>query len=656
MSYSGNEIRVLKGLEPIKLRPGMYTRTENPLHIIQEVLDNATDEALGGHASEIEVTYFLDGSVQVKDNGRGVPVEDHPTEGMPTVQVVYTKLHAGGKFDKTNANSSYRFSGGLHGVGTTVTNALSTRFEVTVWRDKAEHFMAFESGEVATPLKQIKAWPAKQTGTQVRAWPDAKYFDSGKVPVKELERIVRNKAALLPGVSLHYKQEISDGEFETRTYLYEEGITQYLKQQLQDEFDPNLAFACERYMAQGENEEFVEGEGAQVALAFMEEGKTIYRESFVNLIPTALGGTHEAGLKEAIFQSVRNYVDQTSMLPKGIKLTSDDVNARVSFVLAAKVIDPTFQGQTKERLNSRTAVKLVSLSIKSAFDLWLGDHPDAAKRIAELAIQNAVSRQKKAQKVERKKSTGPTLLPGKLSDCESNDPTETELYIVEGDSAGGSAKMGRNKDYQAILPLRGKVQNVWEVETDRILANKELHDISVALCVDPHTTVQAGDISNLRYHKVCILSDADVDGSHIQALLLCMFYKHFPALVAKGHVYVAQPPLYRVDAPAQGKNKPARKFYCIDEQERDSVLDKLDLEGIKRDKISISRFKGLGEMNAEQLWDTALNPDTRRLLQMQTDEFDGQTEADLAMLMKKSESTERRQYMENKGDAIDAEM
>jgi len=644
-SYNESSIRVLKGLEPVRQRPGMYTRTENPLHIIQEVIDNAADEALAGFCKRIDVTIHADGSITVQDDGRGIPVGMHPEENAPVAELVFTRLHAGGKFEKHSADGAYAFSGGLHGVGVSVTNALSTRLELTVWRDAGQYEMAFEQGEVVSALQKTADVPKRQTGTRVRVWPEPRYFDSVHVPMAELVRLLRSKAVLLPGISVTLTHEKSG---ETQTWQFKQGLTEYLAQEIADQTLIVPVFSGEQF-AQDDDESFALGEGAQWVVAWTEDGAP-FRESYVNLIPTPAGGTHEAGLREGLFNAVKAFAELHSLLPKGTRLLPEDVFCRVSFVLSAKVLDPQFQGQIKERLNSRDAVRLVSGFVRSALELWLHQHVEYGKKLAELAIKQAQARTRAAQKVEKRKSSGVAVLPGKLTDCESTDLERTELFLVEGDSAGGSAKMGRDKSFQAILPLRGKVQNAWEIDRDRLFANNEIHDISVAIGVDPHGPGDDPDLSGLRYGRICILSDADVDGSHIQVLLLTLFFKHFPKLIEKGHVYVAKPPLYRVDVPAQGK-RPVRKFYCLDDGELQALLDKLRQEGVRDGSWSIGRFKGLGEMSPEQLWETTMNPDTRRLLKVSYGELGfSQTVEMFSMLMGKGESSQRRLWIEEKGN------
>ena len=656
--YSESSIRVLKGLEPVRQRPGMYTRTENPLHIIQEVIDNASDEALGGHGKNIFVTLHKDGSVSVEDDGRGIPVGLHPEEKVPTVEIVFTRLHAGGKFDK-GSGGAYAFSGGLHGVGVSVTNALSSKLEITVWRkdDKGNgvHTIAFSGGDLTSKLKSRAAGKEdKKSGTRVTVWPDPKYFDSPIIPIAELQRLLRSKAVLLPGVKVSFTQEKSG---DTQTWLYEQGLRGYLTEALSQSGSGETLitlFEGEQY-ASPDAEGFAEGEGAAWVVAWTEDGNVV-RESYVNLIPTPAGGTHESGLREGLFGAVKSFVEMHSLLPKGVKLLPEDVFARASFVLSAKVLDPQFQGQIKERLNSRDAVRLVGGYSRTSLELWLNQHVDYGKKLAELVIRQAQSRLRSAQKVEKKKSSGVAVLPGKLTDCESTDLTRNEIFLVEGDSAGGSAKMGRDKEFQAILPLRGKVLNAWETERDRLFANNEIHDIAVAIGVDPHGKNDTPDLSGLRYGRVCILSDADVDGSHIQVLLLTLFFRHFPKLIERGHIHIARPPLYRVDAPARGK-KPAQKIYALDSGELEAIEDKLRKDGVRDGAWSIARFKGLGEMSAEQLWETTMNPDTRRLLPVSLGELGLKASEDrFTMLMGKGEAAARRSWLEEHGNEVEADI
>ena len=648
--YGEASIRVLHGLEPVKQRPGMYTRTDSPLHIVQEVIDNAADEVLSGFGAHIDVTVHADGAVSVEDDGRGIPVGLHPEERAPVVEIVFTRLHAGGKFDK-RAGGAYSFSGGLHGVGVSVTNALSSKMDVTVWRDGKVHTIGFADGDVREPLRsRPRKAGEKASGTKVTVWPNAKYFDSAVVPVDEIERLLRSKAVLLPGTEVTLRIEKTGAEHRWR---YNGGLQEYLLTCLGGE--PLLPlFESEGYAA-ADDQTFAEGEGARWVLAWTEEGP-VARESYVNLIPTPAGGTHESGLREGMFNAVRAFIDAHGLLPKGVKLLPEDVYARASFVLTCKVLDPQFQGQIKERLNSRDAVRLVASFVKPQLEFWLNQNPEYGRKLAELVIRQAQARARASQRIEKKKGSAVAVLPGKLTDCESTDVERNELFLVEGDSAGGSAKMGRDKEFQAILPLRGKVLNTWEVERDRLFANAEVHDISVAIGVDPHGPDDEVDLSALRYGKVCILADADVDGAHIQVLLLTLFFRHFPRLIERGHVYVARPPLFRVDVPAHGK-RPARRVYCLDDDELDTTLEKLVDEGVREGSWSIARFKGLGEMSAEQLWETTMSPDTRRLLPIGLGDVDlVQTRATMTMLMGRAEAGSRRTWIEEHGDEVEADV
>jgi topoisomerase-4 subunit B len=649
-NYTEASIRVLHGLEPVKQRPGMYTRTDSPLHIVQEVIDNAADELLSGFGSHIDVVVNADGSISVDDDGRGIPVGMHPEEKAPVVEIVFTRLHAGGKFDK-RAGGAYSFSGGLHGVGVSVTNALSSRLDVTVWREGRLHTIAFADGDVIEPLSsRPRKSGDKASGTRVTVRPNVKYFDSAAVPMDELERLLRSKAVLLPGTEVSLRIEKTGVE---KRWRFDGGLQEYLLSCLGA--DPMLpVFESEGYAA-ADDPSFAEGEGARWALAWTEEGQ-VARESYVNLIPTPAGGMHESGLREGLFGAVRAFIEAHGLLPKGVKLLPEDVYSRVSFVLTCKVLDPQFQGQIKERLNSRDAVRLVASFVKPQLDIWLNQNPEHGRRLAEFVIHQAQARTRASQKVEKKKGSAVAVLPGKLTDCESTEIERNEVFLVEGDSAGGSAKMGRDKEFQAILPLRGKVLNTWEVERDRLFANAEVHDISVAIGIDPHGPNDEVDLAPLRYGKICILADADVDGSHIQVLLLTLFFRHFPKLIERGHIYVARPPLFRVDVPAHGK-RPARRIYCLDDDELDTTLEKLADDGVRDGAWSIARFKGLGEMSAGQLWETTLNPDTRRLLPVALGEADlVQTQSTMTLLMGRAEAQGRRAWIEEHGDEVEADI
>jgi topoisomerase-4 subunit B len=653
-TYDESSFRVLKGLEPVRERPGMYTRTDSPAHIIQEVIDNAADEALAGFAKHIHVALARDGSITVTDDGRGIPVGDHPEEKVPVVVLAFTRLHAGGKFDKKAGNGAYAFSGGLHGVGVAVTNALSHSVEVEVRREGKIHAVSFAEGGEKVSALAVLGECGRQTGTRVRVVPDPRYFDSPKVPQGELERLLRSKAVLLPGVKVTLAVEQADGKLAEKTWRYPEGLAGYLKEIAGEDQAVAPLFAAENY-AGADHESFAAGEGAAWAFGWWPENAP--SESYVNLIPTVAGGTHESGLRTGVFDAVKSFIEHHALLPRGVKLQQEDICGKMGFVLSARILDPQFQGQVKEKLNSREAVKLVAGMVRDPFEIWLNQHVEAGKAIAELAIKQALARQKNAQKVEKKKQSGVAVLPGKLSDCESTDISENELFLVEGDSAGGSAKMARNRETQAILPLRGKVQNSWEIEANRLFANNEIHDIAVALGIEPHAGTENVDLSNLRYGKLVIMSDADVDGAHIQTLLLTLFYRHFPALIARGHVYIAQPPLYRVDVPASGKKRPAKRLYALDEGELAAIKDRIQKEGIALDKIEVGRFKGLGEMNPEQLRETAMDPATRRVLPVfERGEAHDDTLKLFNLLMGKGEAAGRRAWMEARGHLAEADV
>lgn len=653
--YSESSIKVLKGLEPVKERPGMYTRTDSPTHICQEAIDNAADEALGGFASRIDVEIHEDGSLSVSDNGRGIPVGLHPEENVPVVELVFTRLHAGGKFNKTSGDGAYAFSGGLHGVGVSVTNALSRRLEVAVRREGREYSIAFAGGDVVEPLAETGKCPAKDSGTTLRIWPDARYFESPNYDIAEIERLLRAKAVLLPGVTVTLTRR-RNGLPETQTWHYPDGLEGYLKTLLDEQENILPLLTLQNHVSGSYHGDFADGEGVSCALTWLEEGR-ITTESYVNLIPTPAGGTHEAGLKQALFNAVSNFITHHNLLPRGVKIQSDDVFNRVAFVLSVRMLDPQFQGQTKDKLTNRDALKLVTALAGDPVELWLNQNLEAGKKIAELAIKQAQERMRSVKKIEKRKGSGISVLPGKLTDCESEDIRENELFLVEGDSAGGSAKLARDRNTQAILPLRGKVLNSFEVHRDQLFANTEIHDISVAIGVDPHGEGDNPDLSGLRYGKIAILSDADVDGSHIQVLLLTLFYRHFPELIRRGHIYVAQPPLFRVDVAAQGKKKNARKFYALDQTELEGILEKLRKEGLRENQFSISRFKGLGEMNPDQLKDTTMHPDTRRLLRVHIPEHSSEpTREVFVKLMGKGESAQRRSWMEAEGDKAELDI
>ncbi len=551
--YDESSVKKLRGIEPVQRLPGMYTRTADPTHIIQEAIDNAADEAYGAHADRIDVTLHRDGSVTVADNGRGIPVGLHPEEKIPTVQLVFTELHAGAKFSKTEADAAYKFSGGLHGVGVSVTNALSERLEVEVKREGSVHRIVFENGVVAEKLKRLRGCPAKEAGTSLRIWPNRKYFDSPKVSLPDLERIVRSKAVLLPGVQVVLNLE-GPKETTTRTWSYPEGMKGYLTELLAEAQPVADIFDGENYIQEANG--YAVGEGAGWAFAFVDEQKG-YGESYANLIPTPAGGTHEAGLRDGIFEAVKAFAEHHNMMPRGIRLMADDVWSRTVYFLSARVLEPQFHGQTKEKISNRDALKLVSSMVRDPFELWLNTHVEWGRRIADLVIRQAVERLRSVQKVERKKSSSVVILPEKLTDCEASNIAENELFLVEGDSAGGSAKQARDKRFQAVYKMRGKALNSWEVKRELLFSNAEIHDIAVAIGVDPHDPGAEPDLSGLRYGKIASMTDADVDGAHISVLLLTLFYRHFPKLIERGHIYVASPPLYKIDIPAQGK-RPAK--------------------------------------------------------------------------------------------------
>ena len=647
--YDESDFDVLEGLEPVRQVPGMYTRTKNPLHITQEVLDNAIDEAQNGHANKVSLTVHKDGGISVTDNGRGIPVGLHPKQGIPVVVLAFTKLHAGAKFRKGN---SYTFSGGLHGVGVSVTNALSHRLEVEVKREGKVHKVHFVDGDrEISPVEQTGECGPRTSGTKVRFWPNGKYFDSVNLPLGELEHLLRSKAMLLPGLTVSYVNEATGDE---KTWCYEEGLQAYLKERLEGLEQVGDAFKGEGRVQAADAEGVVAGDGASWAVAWTTEGGK--GESYVNLIPTPQGGTHEAGLRTGLFEALRDYCEHHALLPRGVTLQAEDVWSRANYVLSANIVHTQFQGQTKDKLTSREVVRVVASVVKDPFMQWLLAKPESAKKIAELVIKQATARMRSGKVVEKRKSSGVATLPGKLTDCQITDITRNELFLVEGDSAGGGCKTARDRVYQAILPLRGKVLNTWEVPRDMLFANQEVHDISVALGIDPHDAEAPESVlEGLRYGKVIILSDADVDGSHIQTLLLTLFFRHFPLLVAKGHVFIAKPPLFRVDAPAKGKGKPAQKIYCLTEQERDDTTTQLQRDGFRVEQLTISRFKGLGEMNADQLKDTVLSPDTRLLLPVSVNDVKSVNRI-FTLLMGKGESGARREWLEARGNEAEIDV
>ncbi len=619
--YTAESLEVLSGLDPVRRRPGMYTDTTRPNHLAQEVIDNAVDEALAGHANQVDVTLHRDGSLSVADNGRGMPVDIHPEYGQSGIEIILTKLHAGGKFSTKN----YEFSGGLHGVGISVVNALSNRVEVTVLRGGGQYQMHFEHGERVSELLVKEGFPKRQSGTLVRFWPDGKYFDSPKFAIKALTHNLKAKAVLSAGLKVTFTNEETG---ETLVWQFENGLVDYLK----DELQGRETVPIEPFTAHGQ----AERAACEFVLCWLAEGGETVQESYVNLIPTAQGGTHVNGLRTGTTDALREFCEMHNLLPRGLKLSAEDVWDGVNFILSLKFQEPQFSGQTKERLSSREAAPIVQNIAKDTFSLWLNKHPEVGTRLAEMAIERAGRRLKAAKKVERKKIVSGPALPGKLADCSGNTREESELFLVEGDSAGGSAKQARDRIFQAIMPLRGKILNTWEVSADEVLASQEVHDIAIAIGVDPGSD----DLSELRYGKVCILADADSDGLHIATLLCALFVKHFPALIEQGHLFVAMPPLYRVDV---GKEI----HYALDDEELQGILTK-----IKGKTPQITRFKGLGEMNPEQLRVTTMSPDTRRLVQLDLDDTHV-TSGLLDKLLAKKRSADRKIWLEEKGNLAD---
>ena len=623
--YTAEDIEVLTGLDPVRKRPGMYTDTTRPNHLAQEVVDNSVDEALAGHANKIDVTLYRDGSLSVADNGRGMPVDIHPEQGLPGVEVILATLHAGGKF----SNKNYQFSGGLHGVGVSVVNALSSKLEVTIRRDGQVYRMGFAGGDKVSDLTVVDSCGQRNTGTELRFLPDPKYFDTVKYSVSRLRHVLRAKAVLCAGLTVNFTDE-NNGE--TESWCYEDGLADYLRGTTTGwEVLPVTPFTGS-YSS--------ESEAVDWALQWLPDGGELTQESYVNLIPTTQGGTHVNGLRTGLLEALREFCEFRNLLPRGVKLAPDDIWEKCCFVLSSKLADPQFSGQTKERLSSREAAAFVSGVVKDAFSLWLNQHTEDAEQLAELCINNAQRRLKDSKKVARKRITAGPALPGKLADCSSGSPELSELFLVEGDSAGGSAKQARNREFQAIMPLRGKILNTWEVDSQEILASQEVHDISVALGIDP----AIDGLEALRYHKICILADADSDGLHIATLLCALFVRHFRPLVAAGHVYVAMPPLYRIDV---GKDV----YYALDEGEKRGLLDRIEAEK-KRGKVNVQRFKGLGEMNPIQLRETTMDPDTRRLVQL-TIEAGDDTNSLLDMLLSKKRASDRKAWLELSGNLAD---
>ena len=620
--YDASAIEVLTGLEPVRRRPGMYTDTSRPNHLAQEVVDNSVDEALAGHATHVAVTLHPDGSLSVSDNGRGMPVDVHPGEKVSGVEVILTRLHAGGKFSQKN----YQFSGGLHGVGVSVVNALSKHLEVWVRRAGVEYNMAFADGAPVSDLEVVGEVPKRATGTTLRFWPDPQFFDSPRFSVPRLQHVLKAKAVLCPGLRVSFRDEATGEEQE---WLYQEGLAAYLQEANQGlESIPAVPFVGSFRS---------EREAVDWALAWLPEGGEGLSESYVNLVPTPLGGTHVSGLRSGLLEAMREFCEFRNLLPRGVKLAPDDVWERCTYVLSVKLAEPQFSGQTKERLSSRECAAFVSGVVKDALSLWLNQHPETGEQIAEIAVASAQRRLRASRQVVRKRVTSGPALPGKLADCTGQELERTELFLVEGDSAGGSAKQARDRTFQAILPLRGKILNTWEVEPEAVLASQEVHDSAVAVGVDPASS----DLSGLRYGKVCVLADADSDGAHIATLLCALFVRHFRPLVEAGHVFVAMPPLYRIDV---GKDV----YYALDDGEKQGILDRIAAEG-RRGKVSVQRFKGLGEMSPLQLRETTMAPDTRRLLQLMVEPGDD-TDSLMDMLLAKRRAADRRSWLETKGN------
>jgi topoisomerase-4 subunit B len=623
--YNSESIEVLSGLDPVRHRPGMYTDTSRPNHLGQEVIDNSVDEALAGHAQNISVILDKDQSLEIIDDGRGMPTDMHPEEKVSGVELIFTKLHAGGKF----SNKNYQFSGGLHGVGISVVNALSTRVDVSVRREGKVYEMAFENGYKVEELTETGTVGRRNTGTRVKFWPDVKYFDSPKFSVRSLIHLLKAKAVLCPGLNIKFHDKIENVKHQ---WCYQDGLRDYLKESVKD----YVSLPEEPFVGTFSSQH----ETADWAVTWLPEGGDSIGESYVNLIPTVQGGTHVNGMRQGLLEAMREFCEFRNLIPRGVKLTPDDIWDKCSYILSIKMEDPQFAGQTKERLSSRQCAAFVTGVVKDAFSLWLNEHTDISEALAEFCISNAQRRLRASKKIIRKKVTSGPALPGKLTDCGSQDILRTELFLVEGDSAGGSAKQARDREIQAIMPLRGKILNTWEVESGQILASQEVHDISVALGIDPDSE----DLSELRYGKICILADADSDGLHIATLLCALFMQHFQSLVREGHVYVAMPPLYRIDV---GKEV----FYALDEAEKDGILDRIEAEK-KRGKVNVQRFKGLGEMNPLQLRETTMDPNTRRLIQLTIDEHDATVEM-MDMLLSKKRSGDRKTWLQEKGNMVE---
>ncbi|GAA5130231.1 DNA topoisomerase IV subunit B [Thalassotalea piscium] len=623
--YNSESIEVLSGLDPVRHRPGMYTDTSRPNHLGQEVIDNSVDEALAGHAQNITVILDKDQSLEIIDDGRGMPIDIHKEEGVSGVELIFCKLHAGGKF----SNKNYQFSGGLHGVGISVVNALSKRVDVAVRRDGKVYEMAFEHGEKVEELRETGTVGRRNTGSRVKFWPEEKYFDSPKFSVRRLIHLLKAKAVLCPGLTIKFHDKNEDQKYQ---WYYEDGLCDYLKESVKS----YVSLPEEPFIGAFSSQ----NEAVDWAVTWLPEGGESVGESYVNLIPTVQGGTHVNGLRQGLLESMREFCEFRNLIPRGVKLTPDDIWDKCSYILSVKMGDPQFAGQTKERLSSRQCAAFVMGVVKDAFSLWLNEHTEVAETLAEFCISNAQRRLRASKKIIRKKVTQGPALPGKLTDCGSQDIARTELFLVEGDSAGGSAKQARDREFQAIMPLRGKILNTWEVDSGQILASQEVHNISIALGIDPDSE----DLTELRYGKICILADADSDGLHIATLLCALFMQHFLPLVKAGHVYVAMPPLYRVDV---GKEV----FYALDEAEKDGILDRIEAEK-KRGKVNVQRFKGLGEMNPLQLRETTMDPNTRRLVQLTVDEHSETMEL-MDMLLSKKRAGDRKDWLQAKGDLVE---
>jgi topoisomerase-4 subunit B len=654
-NYTASDIGVLKGLDPVRKRADMYTNTENPNHMIGEVIDNAQDENLAGYANIIRVEVHDDGSVTIEDNGRGIPVDIHPEEKVPAVQVIFTTLHSGGKFDKDDgSDSAYGVTGGLHGVGVSVTNALSTRLEVTSYRDGQAHFMAFKDGYIAEKLRSEKLPKEEKgrTGTRVTAWPDPKYFHEN-LNLKALETLLHAKAVLMPGVEVTFVRP----NHEPVVWKFEDGLVQHLTEEIGEEALLAAPIFQTSHIYLANEGAFRKDEGFDLAMCFLEQGRAV-RESYVNLIPTKDGGQHEAGLRAGLYEALHAVMDRLNLIPAKLKVESEDVSSKVSFLLSVKMRDPKFHGQTKDKMVSREGKALVQSLVRDKFELWLNDHTEHARAIGAVIIAEAQRRQKANVPVERRSSSSAAVLPGKLTDCASNDPSICELFLVEGDSAGGSVSQGRDRERQALLPLRGKVINTWEFDSHEAMLHTEPRDISAAIGVAMHPGKKASevDLSKLRYHKIFILADADIDGFHIQTLLITLFLKQFPALVEKGHIWIAQPPLYRVDAPAKkGSKEKFEKLYALDQAELAKILKDLEKRGVKAHQHTIQRFKGLGEMNPAQLWETTLDPTSRHTLQLEVKDPEATLSAFNLMMVKKN-SGMRCDWMEREGATVEADV